>query len=187
MQMSKIPDEAITEAIQYLGMLQVQRLQQELVEGMRNGEPRGYVALRGLLGQLEKISQLTDKQVELAAGWKVIEDLQDPELAPMLSPARYISLLGIDVETLSLNAKVSVSAIRERPGTAKIQAHLRKNLLVIKAVYDASGGDLPKALHWFRTEELSPFDQRTAEKAVADGRAYDVIRLIDSLNAGAAG
>ncbi|MEO7887699.1 MAG: hypothetical protein ABI893_00245 [Polaromonas sp.] len=185
--MIKIPDEAITEAIQYFGMAHVQRIQQELVEGMRNGEPRGYVALRGLLGQLEEISQLTDKQVELATDWNVIEDLQDPEITPMLSPARYISLLGIDVETLSRNAQVSVSAITERPGTAKIQAHLRKNLLVIKAAYDASGSDLPKALHWFRTEQLSPFGQRTAEKAVADGRAYDVIRLIDSLHAGAAG
>lgn len=185
--MTTIPDDAITEAIQCVGMVHVQRIQQELVEGMRNGEPRGYVALRRLLGQLEQISQLTDKQVKLATDWNVIGDLQDPELAPILSPAKYISLLGMDVETLSLNAQVSVSTIAERPGTAKIQAHLRKNLLVIKAAYDASGNDLPKALHWFRTEQLSPFGQRTAEKAVADGRAYDVIRLIDSLFAGSAG
>lgn len=185
--MNTIPDDAITEAIQYFGMAHVQRLQQELVEGMRNGEPRGYVALRELLGRFEQISQLTNSQVELATDWKVIEDLQDPELAPMLSPAKYISLLDMDVETLSLNAQVSVSTITERPGSAKIQAHLRKNLLVIKAAYDASGSDLPKALHWFRTEKLSQFGQRTAEKAVADGRAYDVIRLIDSFHAGAAG
>lgn len=185
--MNTIPDDAITEAIQCVGMANVQRIQQELVEGMRNGEPRGYAALRGLLGRLEQISQLTDIQVKLATDWKVIEVLQDPELAPMLSPARYISLLGMDVETLALNAQVSVSAITERPGTAKIQAHLRKNLLVIQAAYDASGSDLPKALHWFRTERLSPFGQRTAEQAVADGRAYDVIRLIDSLHAGATG
>lgn len=52
--MTPISDEAITEAIQRLGMLEVQRLQQELVEGMRDGEPRGYVALRRLLKQLEK-------------------------------------------------------------------------------------------------------------------------------------
>ncbi len=37
-----------------------------------------------------------------------IEDLQDPELAPMLSPARYISLLEIDVETLARNARVPI-------------------------------------------------------------------------------
>lgn len=185
--MTRIPNDAITEAIQCVGMANVQRIQQELVEGMRNGEPRGYVALRGLLERLGHISQMTEEQVEFATDWNVIEDLQDPELAPMLSPARYISLLGIDIETLSVNAQVSVSTITERPGSAKIQAHLRKNLLVIKAACDASGSDLPKALHWFRTEQLSPFGQRTAEKAVADGRTYDVIRLIDSLFAGSAG
>lgn len=54
--MNMIPDDAITKAIQNLGMVDVQRLQQELVEGMRNGEPRGYVALRRLLKQLEQAS-----------------------------------------------------------------------------------------------------------------------------------
>jgi hypothetical protein len=183
--MNIISDDAITDAIQYFGMANVQRIQQELVEGMRNGEPRGYAALRQLIGRFEQILQLGDK-ADLATGWKVIEDLQDPELAPMLSPARYINLLGIDVETLALNAQVSESAITERPGTVNIQAHLKKNLLVIKAAYDASGGDLPKTLHWFRTEQLSPLSQKTAEQAVAAGQTYDVIRLIDSLY-GAAG
>lgn len=184
--MNTIPDDMITDAIQYFGMANVQRIQQELVEGMRNGEPRGYVALRQLLGRFEQISQLGDK-ADLATGRKVIENLQDPELAPMLSPARYINLLGMDMETLALNAQVSASALTERPGTAKIQAHLKKNLIVIKAAYDASGGNLPKALHWFRTEKLSAFGQTTAEQAVAAGHTYDVIRLIDSLHAGAAG
>ncbi|MCY1164339.1 hypothetical protein D9M73_42160 [compost metagenome] len=59
--MNPISDEVITKAIQEgLGMLQVQRLQQELVEGMRNGDPRGYVALRSLLRRLEQASQVKD-------------------------------------------------------------------------------------------------------------------------------
>lgn len=185
--MHTIPDDAITDTIQYFGATHLQRIQQELTEGMRNGEPGGYVALRKLLGRLEQISQLEATHAELATGWKVIEDLQDAELAPMLSPARYISLLGMDADTLALNAQVSTSAITQTPGASKIQAHLKKNLLVIKAAYDASGEDLPKALNWFRTERLSPFGQKTAEEAVAAGKAYDVIRLIDFLNAGAAG
>jgi len=51
-----------------------------------------------------------------------IEDLQDPELAPMLSPALYISLLEMDVETLARNARVSASAITETPSAAAIQS-----------------------------------------------------------------
>lgn len=116
-----------------------------------------------------------------------IEDLQDPELAPMLSPARYISLLEMDVETLARNARVSVSAITTTPGAAAIQSHLRDNLRVIKAAYDTSGGDLAKSLRWFRAESLPAFGQRTAEQAVSAGRTDDVIRLIDSLHGGAAG
>jgi hypothetical protein len=116
-----------------------------------------------------------------------IEDLQDPELAPMLSPARYISLLGMEVETLARNACVSVRAINNTPGAAAIQNHLRDNLRVIKAAYDISGGDLEKSLRWFREEPLPAFGQRTAEQAVSAGQVDGVIRLIDSLHAGAAG
>lgn len=38
---------------------------------------------------------------------KFIEDLQEAGLAPMLSPTRYISALGIDAKTLARNAGVS--------------------------------------------------------------------------------
>lgn len=105
----------------------------------------------------------------------------------MLSPARYISLLGMDVETLARNARVSMSAITKTPGAASVQSHLRENLRVLKAAYDISGGDLEKSLRWFRVEPLPAFGQRTAEQAVSAGQADGVIRLIDSLNGGAAG
>lgn len=118
---------------------------------------------------------------------KFIEDLQYPELAPMLSPARYIRLLEMDVETLARNAHVSVSAITKTPGAASVQSHLRDNLRVIKAAHDISGGDLEKSLRWFRAEPLPAFGQRTAEQAVSVGQADDVIRLIDSLHGGATG
>lgn len=118
---------------------------------------------------------------------KSIEDLKEVGLAPMLSPTRYISLLGIDAKTLAQNARVTVNAVIKTPGAANIQKCLRNNLCVIKAAYDLSGGDLPKSLHWFRTEPLPTFGQRTPEQMVCAGRADDVIRLIDSFHAGAAG
>jgi hypothetical protein len=116
-----------------------------------------------------------------------IDALQDPVLAPMISPLRYISLLGMDVETLARNAGVSVGALTHTPSSAAIQSHLRNNLRVIKAAYDASGGDLAKSLRWFRAEPLQAFGQNTAEQAVSNGQADEVVRLIDSLYAGAAG
>lgn len=118
---------------------------------------------------------------------KFVLGLLEPEFAPMLSPTQYIRLLGMDAESLARNARVSVSAITMTPGAARIQSHIRENLRVIRAAYDVSDGDLPKALYWFRTEQLPPFSQKTAEQAVAAGRADDVIRLISSFYAGAAG
>lgn len=105
----------------------------------------------------------------------------------MLSPTRYISMLGIDAKTLARNARVPVSTVTKTPDAANIQRYLRNNLRVIKAAYDVSGGDLAKSLHWFRTEPLPMFGQRTAEQMVSAGQVDDVIRLIDSYRAGAAG
>ncbi|MFC6282868.1 MULTISPECIES: DUF2384 domain-containing protein [Polaromonas] len=116
-----------------------------------------------------------------------VADLQGPELAPMLSPVRYIDLLGMDIETLARNARVTVAAIAETPGAASIQMHLRENLRVIKAAHDVSGNDLLKTLRWFRAEPLPAFGRMTAEQAVAADRTDDVIRLILSLHGGAAG
>jgi hypothetical protein len=118
---------------------------------------------------------------------KFIEDLQEAGVAPMLSPTRYIRLLGIDAKTLARNARVPVSAVTKTPDTASIQRYLRNNLRVIKAAYDVSGGDLAKSLEWFRTASLPMFGHRTPEQMVSAGRADDVIRLIDSYRAGAAG
>lgn len=116
-----------------------------------------------------------------------VADLQDPESAPMLLPVRYIDSLGVDIETLARNARITVAAIAKTPGAASIQMHLGENLRVIKAAYDVSGNDLLKTLRWFRAEPLPAFGRMTAEQAVAPDRADDVIRLIHSLHGGAAG
>lgn len=126
-------------------------------------------------------------EASMGSTWaKFAVDLLEPELAPMLSPARYMRLLSMDAETLAQNAQVSVSAITNTPDTANIQEHLRDNLRVLKAAYDAAGGDLAKTLHWFRGEPLPAFRGATAEQTVVAGRTDDVIRFIDSLYAGAA-
>lgn len=80
-----------------------------------------------------------------------------------------------------------MNAITKTPGAANIQSHLRENLRVIRAAYDVADGDLSTTLHWFRTVQLPAFSQKTAEQAIAAGKADDVIRLISSLQAGAAG
>jgi hypothetical protein len=49
-----LSDAQITMAIQNIGMIKVRRVFDELVEGMRNGRPEGYKALRRLLESIEE-------------------------------------------------------------------------------------------------------------------------------------
>lgn len=58
---------------------------------------------------------------------------------------------------------------------------------VLQAATDAAGGDREKALNWFRTQGLAPFNGKTAELLVREGRADDVVRLLNSISSGASG
>ena len=48
-------------------------------------------------------------------------------------------------------------------------------------------GDVGRAIFWYRNEPLPPFNYKTAEQLVSEGRAEDVLRYVESLEAGAAG
>jgi hypothetical protein len=118
---------------------------------------------------------------------KLIDDLREPGSDPVLSPTRYLSLVKIDIGEFARNAGVHRNTVSRAPNSASVQDFLRKNVRVISAAFDASGNDMAKALLWFRNEPLAPFAYKTAEQLVAEGRVDDVIRLIESYEAGAAG
>jgi len=121
------------------------------------------------------------------AGFSLVDALREPGQDPLLSPTRYIDLLKLDINTFAINAHVHRNTVSRAPGAASVQTYLRQNLRVLTAALDASGNDVAKALQWFRNEPLAPFGYKTAEQLVVDGRADDVIRLIQSYAAGAAG
>ena len=58
---------------------------------------------------------------------------------------------------------------------------------VLAAVATASGGDLQGAIFRYRNEPLAPFNYKTAEALVAEGRAADVLNLLKSIQAGFVG
>jgi hypothetical protein len=58
---------------------------------------------------------------------------------------------------------------------------------VLAAATAVSGGDLEAAILWYRNEPLALFDNRTAESLVAEGRAADVLNLLESFQAGFVG
>ena len=78
------------------------------------------------------------------------------------------------------------NTVTRSPNTEALQRYLRDALRVLKAASDLSG-DMKKALFWFRNHPLQPFEYKTAEQLVADGKADAVVSYISMLEAGSAG
>ena len=105
----------------------------------------------------------------------------------ILSPAKFIEMMGLDIASFARDAHVHRSTIIRAPAAQSVQSHLRVSLQVLAAVATASEGDLQDAIFRYRNEPLAPFDYRTAESLVAEGRAGDVLDLLESLQAGFVG
>ncbi|MBB3178435.1 hypothetical protein [Variovorax sp. Sphag1AA] len=54
---------------------------------------------------------------------------------------------------------------------------------ILNAARDASGGDIARAIRWYRTEPIVLLGYKTAERLVAEGRAEDVLRTMKSSDA----
>lgn len=117
-----------------------------------------------------------------------LEDLRDPDLpGPAVSPRRFSEALNIDLQTLAEQAGVHRNTIARAPSSTTVQRFLRDALRVIKAGTDVTGGDVGRALFWYRNQPLAPFGYKTAEQLVGAGRTETLLRYIVSLSAGAAG
>lgn len=62
-------------------------------------------------------------------------------------------------------------------------ARQRNALQVIRAAI-ALSGDVEKALSWYHNEPLQPFEYKTAEQLVSEGKTDDLVSYIASLEAG---
>jgi hypothetical protein len=105
----------------------------------------------------------------------------------ILSPAKFIEMMGLDIRSFASNAHVHWRTVTRSPGAESIQAHIRMNLEVLAAMAAVSGGALQDAVFWYRNEPLALFDYKTAEMLVAEGRAADVLNLLESYQAGFVG
>lgn len=119
-----------------------------------------------------------------AFGFPLLDQLRENDY---LSPTKFIDLLKIDVATFADRAHVHRNTVSRAPESATVQNHIRQNIRVLKAVFDLNGGDLQKALVWFKNEPIREFDYKTPEMVVAEGRADDVIKLLEMYDAGATG
>lgn len=117
-------------------------------------------------------------------GFPLLEQLREQDY---LSPTKFIDLLKIDIATFAARAHVHRNTVARAPDSSTVQEHIRQNMRVIKAAYDLNGGEIQKALVWFKNEPLREFDYKTPEMVVAEGRADAVIKLLEMYEVGAAG
>jgi hypothetical protein len=116
---------------------------------------------------------------------QLFEFLREPE-APILSPQRFSEVVGIDLEALAKQAHVHPNALTSKPGTEALQHFLRDALRVLKAATDLCG-DLNKALSWYRSQPLRPFNNMTPGQVISEGKTDALINYIAMLEAGSAG
>lgn len=113
--------------------------------------------------------------------------LQDSETGTTsLSPKRYGQILRLDMQTLATQAHVHRNTISRAPDAESVQRYLRESVRVIRAAADVTGS-VEKAIFWFKNNPLAPFDYKTPQELVSEGRAGALIRYIQSLQAGFAG
>jgi len=104
-----------------------------------------------------------------------------------LSPAKFIEMMGTGIDSFASGAHVHRSTVIRAPAAESTQSHIRTSLQVLAAVTTVSGGALKSAVFWYRNEPLAPFNYKTAESLVAEGRAADVLNLLESYQAGFVG
>ncbi|SDX96244.1 hypothetical protein SAMN05518669_10846 [Variovorax sp. YR634] len=68
-----------------------------------------------------------------------------------------------------------------------IQSPIRTIQQVLAAATAVSDGGFEAAIFGYRNEPLTLFDYRTAESLTAEGRAADVLNLLESFQAGFVG
>ncbi|MBS0452708.1 MAG: DUF2384 domain-containing protein [Proteobacteria bacterium] len=105
----------------------------------------------------------------------------------LLSPHKFMALMKLDVDAFARLARVHRDTVSQAPGAPDIQAFLDESARVLCSACAVSAGDLDRTIAWYQNEPLAPFGGKTAETLVSDGRADDVIRYIESLNAGFVG
>ncbi|HEY4367104.1 MAG TPA: hypothetical protein VGN07_07685 [Steroidobacteraceae bacterium] len=94
--------------------------------------------------------------------------------------------LDIEKQQLAELAHVHRNTVSRMPRSPQLQKFLRESIRVLAAATDFNGSS-KKAAFWFRNQPIADFGYRTAEALVSEGRADDVLRYIEILDAGSAG
>ena len=101
-----------------------------------------------------------------------------------LSPQRMSEAMKMPLSHLARIAKVHRNSLSQHPSSQTVQTKLGEVARVITTASDLLGGDMGKAIVWFRYQPLSGFDGKTAEDLVTDGHADAVLTHLELLRDG---
>lgn len=104
-----------------------------------------------------------------------------------ISPQAFGKYLRLSQQRLAELAGVHHTMLTRAPESEKIQHFLRDALSVVLLLLEHNGGDLERAVYWYKAVPLVELGGGTAEQFVADGKVDGVRCYIRNLSAGASG
>ncbi|WP_211445260.1 DUF2384 domain-containing protein [Collimonas humicola] len=111
----------------------------------------------------------------------LIDYLRDPMQGMLaLSPKRFADVLGINLQTLAVQAHVHRNTVSRSPRSESVQRFLREALRILRAAFDHCG-DIQQTIFWYRNAPLADFQYRTAEQLLVDGYSQDVVDYIERI------
>jgi uncharacterized protein (DUF2384 family) len=112
-----------------------------------------------------------------------LEAVYDPALNG-ISPDRVAATLHAPLADIALLADVHRNTLTRAPASPKVQTRLGEVMRILSVATDLLGGDLNKAVVWFRHQPLAGFDGQTVEELVSAGHAQAVLTHLGMLREG---
>lgn len=113
-----------------------------------------------------------------------LESVMEPEEG-WISPRRMGEVMRMQRQELSRVLQVHRNTLTRRPESPELQSRLGQVVRIISRAAAMIGGDVNRAVLWFRYEPLAGFDNKTAEQLVAAGHGDAVEVHLDMLTEGA--
>ena len=101
----------------------------------------------------------------------------------LYTPKRFMQAFCIDHLTMARLANIEFLEIEAAPRSGKLQAFVRDAMTVTEAVVDM-GGKVSDVVDWFVRQRVPSFDNKTPAELVGEGRTIDLMRYLQSWEAG---
>lgn len=112
-----------------------------------------------------------------------IADVYDPRIHG-ISPQLVAATLKVQLADVARLAAVHRNTLARTPASPKVQSRLGEVMRILTEAAELLGGDLGKAVIWFRHQPLAGFDGQTADELVAGGHADAVLVHLRMLREG---